>query len=89
MEEATATVFWTEGGKVFHIYEDCQHLNKSEELHQTTTQEAEEAGKERLCKTCLKRHEKEAVEAPATEEPAAVEESTEAEEQEVEESVEE
>ena len=62
MEEATATVFWTEGGKVFHIYEDCQHLNKSEELHQTTTQEAEQAGKERLCKTCLKRHEKEAAE---------------------------
>lgn len=65
MEEATSTVFWTEGGKVFHIYEDCQHLNQSEELHQTTTQEAEQAGKERLCKTCLKRHEKEVAETPA------------------------
>ena len=63
MEEATASVYWTEGGKVFHIYEDCQHLNKSEELHQTTTQEAEQAGKERLCKTCMKRHEKEVAEA--------------------------
>ena len=93
MEEATATVFWTEGGKVFHIYEDCQHLNKSEELHQTTTQEAEQAGKERLCKTCLKRHEKEAAETPAIEEQSALESSTEApaevEEQEVEETVEE
>lgn len=66
MEEATSTVYWTEGGKVFHIYEDCQHLNQSEELHQTTTQEAEDAGKERLCKTCMKRHEKEVpVETPA------------------------
>ncbi|MBP5371208.1 MAG: sulfite exporter TauE/SafE family protein [Bacteroidales bacterium] len=93
MEEATATVFWTEGGKVFHIYEDCQHLNKSEELHQTTTQEAEQAGKERLCKTCLKRHEKEAAETPAIEEQSALESSAEApaevEEQEVEETVEE
>jgi len=93
MEEATATVFWTEGGKVFHIYEDCQHLNKSEELHQTTTQEAEQAGKERLCKTCLKRHEKEAAETPAIEEQSALESSAEApaevEEQKVEKTVEE
>ena len=93
MEEATATVFWTEGGKVFHIYEDCQHLNKSEELHQTTTQEAEQAGKERLCKTCLKRHEKEAAETPAIDDQSALESSAEApaevEEQEVEETVEE
>ena len=92
MEEATATVFWTEGGKVFHIYEDCQHLNKSEELHQTTTQEAEEAGKERLCKTCMKRHEKDAAETPAIEEQSAPEnavEAAEAVEQEVEETVEE
>ena len=40
-------------------------MNNSEELHQTTIDEAEQAGKERLCKTCLKRHEKEAAEAPA------------------------
>ncbi|MBP5135357.1 MAG: hypothetical protein ILP24_06310 [Paludibacteraceae bacterium] len=68
MEEATSTVFWVEGGKVFHIYNDCQHLNysTSEILHETTVQEAEEAGKERLCKTCRKRHEAE---------PAAVEEN--------------
>lgn len=63
MENATSTVYWTEGGTVFHIYSECQHLNNSEELHQTTIDEAEQAGKERLCKTCLKRHEKEAAEA--------------------------
>ena len=71
MEEATSTVYWTEGGKVFHIYSECQHLNNSEELHQTTVKEAEQAGKERLCKTCFKRHEKETAETPteaATEE---------------------
>ena len=65
MENATSTVYWTEGGTVFHIYSECQHLNNSEELHQTTIDEAEQAGKERLCKTCLKRHEKEAAEAAA------------------------
>ena len=61
MEEATSTVYWVEKGKVFHIYTDCQHLEYSTatELHETTVQEAEEAGKERLCKTCFKKHEKE------------------------------
>ncbi|HBG65517.1 MAG TPA: hypothetical protein DDW78_03490 [Treponema sp.] len=59
MEEATSQVYWTAGGKVFHIYEDCQHLNRTEELTLGSTQEAEAAGKERLCKTCFSRHEKE------------------------------
>ena len=55
-------------------------MNNSEELHQTTIDEAEQAGKERLCKTCLKRHEKEAAEAPAQiseEGQSALEEATE------------
>jgi len=92
MEEATAQVYWTKGGKVFHIYEDCQHLDRTEELTVGTTQEAEEAGKERLCKTCMKRHEKDAAETPAIEEQSAPEnavEAAEAVEQEVEETVEE
>ena len=59
MEEATSQVYWTKGGKVFHIYEDCSALNRSEELVVGTTLEAEEAKKERLCKFCFKRHEKE------------------------------
>ncbi|MBE6312173.1 MAG: hypothetical protein E7076_03355 [Bacteroidales bacterium] len=66
MEEATSNVYWTKGGKVFHIYEDCQHLDRTEELTLGTIEEAEQAGKERLCKTCRKRHEAE---------PAAVEEN--------------
>ena len=67
MEEATSQVYWTKGGKVFHIYEDCSALNRSEELTVGTTQQAEEAKKERLCKVCLKRHEKESA-APAVQE---------------------
>ena len=59
MEEATSQVYWTAGGKVFHIYEDCQHLNRSEELRTGDTATAEGEGKERLCKTCFNRHEKE------------------------------
>ena len=59
MEEATSQVYWTKGGKVFHIYEDCSALNNSENLTVGTTLEAEEAGKERLCKFCFNRHEKE------------------------------
>ncbi len=65
MEEATSQVYWTKAGKVFHIYEDCSALNRSEELTVGTTIEAEEAKKERLCKICFKRHEKESGELPA------------------------
>ncbi len=74
MEEATSQVYWTTGGKVFHIYEDCQHLNRSEELMLGTTQEAEAAGKERLCKTCFNRHEKELAEGGTEALPPAVNE---------------
>ena len=65
MEEATSQVYWTKGGKVFHIYEDCSALNRSDELTVGTTLEAEDAGKERLCKFCFTRHGKE--NAPAAE----------------------
>ena len=73
MEEATSTVFWVEKGKVFHIYTDCPHLNAStsEILNETTVQEAEAAGKERLCKTCRNRHDKEVAEQAAAVEEAA------------------
>ena len=70
MEEATSQVYWTAGGKVFHIYEDCQHLNRSEELRAGDTVTAEGEGKERLCKTCFNRHEKELASAEAAALPA-------------------
>lgn len=59
LENAEDNVYWTAGGKVYHIYEDCQHLDRTEELTLGTALQAEEAGKERLCKTCMKRFQKE------------------------------
>lgn len=59
LEQSEQSVYWTEKGGVYHIYEDCQHLDRSEELYNGTAEEAEAAGKERLCKTCQARFEKE------------------------------
>ncbi|MCQ2345178.1 MAG: hypothetical protein MJZ82_00225 [Paludibacteraceae bacterium] len=65
LEQATENVYWTKGGSVYHIYEDCQHLDRSDSLFLGTATEAEAAGKQRLCKTCLRRHQTE-VEAAQT-----------------------
>ena len=72
MEEATSQVYWAKGGRVFHIYDDCSTLNRSEELTVGSTVEAEEAGKERLCKICFTRHEKEIAAADTPALPEAV-----------------
>lgn len=55
LEDAEDNVYWTAHGTVYHIYEDCQHLDRTDELTLGTALQAEEAGKERLCKTCMKR----------------------------------
>lgn len=70
LEEATSQVYWTKGGKVYHIYEDCQHLDRSEELTLGSAQEAEAAGKVRLCKTCYKKHQDDEYHASANNEDA-------------------
>lgn len=57
------SVYWTEHGKKFHLYEDCQALDRSETLTTGTAQEAIDAGKGTICKFCEKRHEKELSEA--------------------------
>ena len=54
------TVYWTDGGSVFHSTPDCQHLNHSYELKSGTSTAAIENGKTRLCKTCESRIEQEA-----------------------------
>lgn len=59
LEQSEQNVYWTEKGGVYHIYEDCQHLDRTETLYNGTAEEAEAAGKERLCKTCQKRFEAE------------------------------
>ena len=59
-EYGETTVYWTKSGTVYHLYEDCSHLNNSEELIYGTVEKAMEDGKKpRACKDCEKRYEKE------------------------------
>lgn len=60
----TTTVYWTASGTVYHLYDDCYHLNNTKELLTGTATAAEEAGKTRVCKSCEAKAEKEAA-APA------------------------
>ena len=48
-------VYWTRFGKVYHTHDDCQALNRTEELKYGYVEEALEAGKTRLCSFCAKR----------------------------------
>ena len=58
LEQANAgsVVFWTEHGKKFHLYEDCQALDRTDELTTGTADEAIEAGRGTVCKFCEKRY---------------------------------
>lgn len=51
---AGTDVYWTPLGSVYHISEDCQHLNRSSEVLYGDVATAIENGKTRLCKTCAK-----------------------------------
>ena len=51
---AGQSVYWTQFGSVYHLDQDCQHLNRSSELFEGDVTSAIEAGKTRLCKTCAK-----------------------------------
>lgn len=48
-------VYWTKPGSVFHTHVDCYHLANDQELICGSLEAAFEAGKDRPCKTCLKR----------------------------------
>ena len=48
-------VYWAPHGHVYHTHDDCQSLNKSEELTYGTVEQAIAAGRERLCAFCAKR----------------------------------
>ena len=52
-------VYWTAHGSVYHSHEVCYHLDRTDDLTYGSVAEAEEAGKDRLCKTCAKRDEEE------------------------------
>ncbi len=56
VEAAAGTgVYWTAHGKVFHLYEDCQSLDRSETLITGSAQEAIDAGKSSICDFCWKK----------------------------------
>lgn len=52
---SNTTVYWSKLGKVYHLYDDCDHLNANDVLYYGTVEQAAEAGKERVCKTCAER----------------------------------
>ena len=53
--EETSIVFWTSGGSVWHLFEDCGHLKRGKEILSGTVQDAMDAGKEKVCSTCDKK----------------------------------
>ena len=53
-EHIDGNVYWTHYGHVYHMTEDCQHLNNSDTIIVGTVDEAVAANKSRLCKTCAK-----------------------------------
>ena len=48
------TVYWTQYGTKYHTHDDCQHLNRTDELMYGSVEDAVEAGRTSLCKTCAK-----------------------------------
>lgn len=49
------TVYWAEHGKVYHTHEDCQHLDRTDNLTYGSVEQAIAENRVRLCKTCAKR----------------------------------
>lgn len=57
--ETNNTVYWTKGGGVYHLYEDCGYIKSSSEILSGTSEEAIEAGKSGICSRCQNRKDKE------------------------------
>ena len=53
--DAKTVYYWTDGGSKFHIFRDCQHLEKSNDTSSGSLSEAKEAKSGGVCSTCLKR----------------------------------
>lgn len=45
-------VYWSTFGKKYHYDEDCQHIRNSDQLYAGTVEQAVEANRTDLCKTC-------------------------------------
>jgi hypothetical protein len=54
METITEDVYWSQYGRKYHIYEDCQTIRNSD-LTTGKVQDAIDAGREDLCAFCAKR----------------------------------
>lgn len=53
-----APVYWTKSGRVYHLYDDCQHINtdRTDEIFEGNVAQAYELKNiQELCKTCEKR----------------------------------
>ncbi len=46
------TVYWTEGGSVYHKYRDCRHLKNADSIKSGTVLTAQMTGKKRVCSEC-------------------------------------
>ena len=58
-EEPDNTVYWTQGGGVYHLYKDCGYIKSSSEILSGTVEEALEAKKSGVCSRCQNREDKE------------------------------
>lgn len=54
IENVTTDVYWAPFGKVYHTHEDCQALNRTDELTVGTVEEAIAANRTRLCAFCAR-----------------------------------
>jgi len=52
-------VWYTQFGKKYHLYEDCQHINSSDSKTSNSVEEAINHGCNDVCKTCVERYAKE------------------------------
>lgn len=51
-EPQTDTVYWVDGGEVWHTRADCSSLSRSKNVRSGTVSDAMAAGKSRVCKRC-------------------------------------
>ena len=58
-ESYKGTVFFTSIGKKYHLYQDCSHLNNSDQIYSGDISVAQEAGCNGVCTTCKMRYNKE------------------------------
>lgn len=53
------SVYYTQFGKKYHLYDNCQHINTSDTKTEGTVEEAINHGCNDVCKTCADNYEKE------------------------------